>query len=109
MSHEKIHALVDAYLAEHRRSGRGGGWAEITPVDMELLNKIIYKLITAKCDKDGDGDYPINFITVNRRIEYFAASPSLLVLPYKAGKEYISRLLSIIDALSNKIRYLLEQ
>ena len=74
-----LDGLIDRFLEDHRESDCGG-WAQITPGDIELLREIIRELITLKCDKDADGDYPIQFKLVNRRThEHMHYSP----LPYR--------------------------
>jgi len=61
-----LNGLIDRFLEDHRES-LGGGWAEITPEDINDLYEIIRELIDLKCDKDADGDFPIQVKIVNRR------------------------------------------
>ena len=58
--------LIDSFL-EDRRESFGGGWAQITPEDVDQLREIIRWLIELKCDRDADGDLPIECKLVNRR------------------------------------------
>lgn len=58
--------LIDRFLEDHRESR--GGWAKVTPTDVGLLAEIVQWLIELKCDPDPDGDYPIEFRIINRRI-----------------------------------------
>lgn len=62
----KLHYLISEFLAEKRRS-EGGGWAQIEESDLRLLEEIIDSLIKSKCEKDADGDTPIQYRLVNRR------------------------------------------
>jgi hypothetical protein len=74
--HTRIHNLIDEFLTERRESR--GGWAEVTKDDVKLLSKIISALIKAKCEEDPDGDFPIEFLLINRRVErlpYFDTVP----------------------------------
>lgn len=57
--------LIDHFLEDHRESD--GGYAKVTTDDIHLLYKIIRELIDIKCDRDPDGDFPIEFEIVNRR------------------------------------------
>jgi hypothetical protein len=52
---------------EHERKSTKGGWAAVTKEDLQDLGHIINELIAEKCEPDADGDYPINFVLVNRR------------------------------------------
>lgn len=63
MSH--LDNLIDHFLEDHRESD--GGYAKITTEDIHLLYEIIRELIDIKCDRDPDGDLPIEFEIVNRR------------------------------------------
>lgn len=71
---------IEKFLAE-RRESEGGGWAQITPKDMLQLSGVIEALIEAKCEKDADGDMPIEFTLVNRRE---GKSSSYRPLPYQS-------------------------
>ena len=78
----QLDALIDLFLAEHRESD--GGYARITPGDLDLLHDIIRELIELKCDEDPDGDRPIEFTIVNRRThEPMHYAP----VPYRDGGE----------------------
>lgn len=57
---ERIHSWLD----QERQST--GGWAEITDDDISELWHIIDELIHLKCQKDPDGDVPIEFTLVDR-------------------------------------------
>jgi len=57
--------LIGHFLEDHRESD--GGYAKITPVDIQLLHAIVQMLIERKCERDPDGDLPIEFKIVNRR------------------------------------------
>lgn len=59
--------LMDRFLLQHRQSSSAGGWAEVEDEDFQLLDKLIEKLVQSKCDKDADGDYPIEWKLTNRR------------------------------------------
>lgn len=61
---ERIVEMVRYFLSERRESK--GGWAEITDADVVSLNDIISVLVVAKCDRDPDGDFPIEWLVVNR-------------------------------------------
>lgn len=61
----QLQKKIDAFLAERRPSN--GGWAEITNKDVIQLENIIQALIESKCQPDPDGDFPIEFVLVNRR------------------------------------------
>lgn len=78
-----LDTLIDRFLKDHRESD--GGWAMITPEDVTLLWKIIRELIELKCEKDADGDLPIEVHLVNRRtherMHYDA-------LPYREQADY---------------------
>ena len=63
MSH--LDGLIDHFLGDHRESK--GGYAEITHEDIKELHEIVRELIELKCDRDPDGDLPIEFEIVNRR------------------------------------------
>jgi hypothetical protein len=65
-SRTKIIEMVDAFLAEQRKS-YGGGWAQVTDSDEEDLRDIVDALIRRKCQPDADGDRPFEFELVNRR------------------------------------------
>lgn len=57
---------INKFLSE-RRNSVGGGWAQITSQDVLSLYDIIDLLIQEKCEKDADGDLPIEFKLINRR------------------------------------------
>lgn len=60
-----LDSLIDRFLEDHRESE--GGYAKVTTEDIHLLYEIIRELIELKCDKDPDGDLPIEFEIVNLR------------------------------------------
>jgi len=57
--------LIGRFLKDYRESK--GGYAEITTEDIHLLYGIMRELIERKCERDPDGDLPIEFEIVNRR------------------------------------------
>ena len=64
----KMNKDIQSFLRNRRESY--GGWAEITEQDMMDLRSIINLLIDLKCEKDSDGDLPIEYILINRVREY---------------------------------------
>jgi len=78
--HPDLETLLADFLAEHREGDGGGGWAEITPDDVDKLRGILNLLIELKCDKDADGDYPIEARLINRRVN---ERLSYWALPYR--------------------------
>ena len=58
---------INAFLSE-RRESPDGGWARITTQDCLDLSEIIHLLVILKCEPDPDGDRPINWNIVNRRM-----------------------------------------
>lgn len=100
---DKIHALVDEFLAERRKTD--GGWAEITPEDVRMLDRLVRLLVDAKCEKDTEGDWPIEWIIVNRRIErmpYFRPVPC----SDSALEDKVSKILSNLYTAHAEIRYI---
>jgi hypothetical protein len=80
MSH--LDGLIDRFLEDHRESD--GGYAKITPKDIQELREIVQWLIELKCSEDPDGDLPIDFVIVNRRThERMHYAP----VPYRDGAE----------------------
>ena len=63
MSH--LTNLIGHFLQDRRESD--GGFAKITRGDINLLGAIVEILIERKCERDPDGDLPIEFEIVNRR------------------------------------------
>ena len=63
-----LHEKIDNFLKNRRESY--GGWAEITDQDITDLRGIISLLIEEKCERDSDGDLPIEYILINRIKEY---------------------------------------
>ena len=55
---------MHAWLNQPRESS--GGWAEITDDDFDELGYLVDGLIALKCEKDPDGDRPIDFKLINR-------------------------------------------
>ena len=66
MKHAKIHRLVDAFLTKKVRIKNGGGWAPVTEEEMLQLVDILDQLVTAKYQKDSDGDLPVEFVLIDR-------------------------------------------
>jgi len=64
----KMDKGIQKFLRNRRESY--GGWAEITEQDVMDLRDIINLLIDLKCEKDVDGDLPIEYILINRIKEY---------------------------------------
>jgi len=64
----KMDKCIQKFLRNRRESN--GGWAKITEQDVMDLRDIINLLIDLKCEKDPDGDLPIEYILINRRKEY---------------------------------------
>lgn len=75
----RLDNLIDQFLEDYRESHRGS-WAKITPEDVTLLGEIVRELIELKCDKDANGDYPIEARLINRRVY---ESLRFYALPYK--------------------------
>ena len=99
----KLNKMISQFLSETRKSV-AGGWADISDEDMIRLDEIIYKLIELKCQKDADGDYPINYSLVNRRIQRFAIRPSLLKIDYNPTMRQIASLAVCAESLCKIIR-----
>ncbi len=88
MRNPNLEEMIDVFLEEHRES-KSGGYAEITPRDVGLLQRIVHELISLKCDKDADGDYPVQVKLINRRIfepDHFAP------VPYEGMDKFMRRL-----------------
>jgi len=79
-----LDALIEQFLVNHRECSAGGGWAQITDADLDQLHKIIWKLIELKCDRDADGDLPIQFKIVNRRTHENLAYSAV---PHREGRD----------------------
>lgn len=60
----RVLSLIEHFLSEPRESH--GGWAQIVDADIKELESIIKELISAKCEQDPDGDYPYEFVVVDR-------------------------------------------
>ena len=67
MRDPNLEEMIDMFLEEHRESS-GGGWAKINERDIGMLLRIVRELLSLKCDKDADGDYPVQIKLINRRI-----------------------------------------
>ena len=63
----ELSSLIRCYLNERRESH--GGYAEIEPQDITNLGYIVQKIVELKCEKDPDGDLPIEFVIVDRTKE----------------------------------------
>ena len=88
MRNPNLREMIDMFL-EERRESLGGGWAEITEHDVGMLYRIVWELLSLKCDKDADGDYPIQVKLVNRRIfeaDHFSS------VPYDREESFLRRL-----------------
>ncbi len=59
-----IDHMVLKFLKDKRDSD--GGWAEVTEIDMLLLNGIVEQLIAEKFQEDPDGDLPVEYKLINR-------------------------------------------
>jgi len=80
MSH--LTNLIGHFLKDRRESD--GGFAKITQGDINLLYEIVELLVERKCERDPDGDMPIEFEIVNRRThEPMHYGP----VPYRDGTE----------------------
>lgn len=55
---------ISTFLSEKHESS--GGWAKVTFEDFVKLGDIIQDLIEMKCDRDVDGDLPIEFKLTDR-------------------------------------------
>lgn len=66
MTKPRLYSMIDGFLQE-RRESHGGGWAQITGDDVKQLSSIIDALVKLKCEKDADGDCPIEWDLTNRR------------------------------------------
>lgn len=62
---EQLLVDIKSWVSGRRESTRGG-WAAVTPDDVEELSNILNRLIRAKCEPDADGDVPIQFTLVDR-------------------------------------------
>ena len=61
---KKLYELIDKFLKEKRVSD--GGWAPVSMLDFSGLEKIVYQLVQSKWGPDPDGDYPINWVLIDR-------------------------------------------
>jgi hypothetical protein len=78
---DDINRLVKQFLKDRRPSN--GGWAEVTDDDMRQLKQIVDLLIEAKAEVDPDGDRAIEYILINRRVEYM---PHFYPIKYRDQK-----------------------
>ena len=76
--------LIDRFLEDHRECEAGGGYAQITQEDINRLHEIVWKLIELKCDRDADGDLPVQFKIVNRRTHEGLA---YMAVPHREGRD----------------------
>lgn len=60
-----IHRKVDRFLK--REAVSSGGWADSTPDEVEDLRELVDLLIKTKCQRDPDGDLPIECTIIDRR------------------------------------------
>ena len=63
---EQLTKQLEEFLADHRESRGGGGYAPVKQHDMNQLYDVMYSIIAAKWDADCDGDRPINFSIIDR-------------------------------------------
>lgn len=75
---------INAFLLDQRKSE--GGYALVTNQDIQDLHSIVSRLIVEKCERDPDGDLPIDFTIINRREKHFAIDPWINALPYRADE-----------------------
>lgn len=94
----QLQKLIDKFLLEPRKSKRGG-WADITKYDVTLLREIIYELITLKCEKDADGDVPIEFIVINRRTHRRLSYLPLMYREQKTDDPDVVQIVPFMDYL----------
>lgn len=80
----QLDILIHRFLENHRECSAGGGWAQITDEDITRLYEIIGELIALKCDKDADGDLPIEFEVINRRTH---ERSHYTAVPYREGRD----------------------
>jgi hypothetical protein len=73
VSHRSIHNLVDKILSKRRPRSDSGGYASATNEDIKDLYSLLYMLSAAKFETDVDGDLPLQFMIVNRKVEYHPA------------------------------------
>ena len=96
MSDELVR-LIQAFLSERRHSD-DCGWATVEQQDLNQLECILYALIEAKWDADTDGDYPIEYVLVDRtkyvRDNFFS-------IPYVHEANAESRLKIVQDCMRN--------
>lgn len=104
-----LHRRIDKFLAERRASGPGGGWAAITVQDIVDLDSIIRTLVTYKCAQDADGDRPVEWLLVNRRVEWL---PRFRPLPYRHDEhnedDYIDTALYNLMIATSEVQHVMD-
>jgi hypothetical protein len=112
----QLDILIDRFLEDHRECTAGGGYAQITSEDIGLLYDIVRKLVDLKCDKDADGDLPVECKLINRRTHepfHYMAVPhrshfpndELEVIPFTDMLQILLLNLSLAsDRVNNEIR-----
>jgi hypothetical protein len=108
---QRIADLIHKFLDEPRESE--GGYALVTDDDMTLLSEIVQELIVRKCERDPDGDLPIEFALINRREKHFAIDPWINALPYRDDSDTpsdplerggrLEKLMYIVKEATNKL------
>lgn len=97
---KRLEKKIDKWLAERRKS-EGGGWAAITDADINGLYEIIYSLVEAKCQKDADGDTPIQVKIIDRtRYESMHYRPIPYIHEAKTDDQQQDILLTLVGNLS---------
>jgi len=64
MTKQKLHALIDKFLKERKKST--GGYAPVSQEEIDTLCNIVQSLIELKYQPDPDGDVPVEFTIVDR-------------------------------------------
>ena len=59
-----LNKLLDEFLKKKSKSD--GRYAKISQEDMDCLYEILYTLRELKCEKDSDGDIPLEFRVIDR-------------------------------------------
>lgn len=110
---KRLEAKLEKFLA--RKAESNGGWADLNQQDMQLLNDFLWALREAKCEKDADGDIPLEFTLVNRReTESFHYSPTRYTHKVKDDAifdEFRTRMTNLqiasssVDQIAQEIQY----
>lgn len=91
---KNVQSSLEAFLTEKRESD--GGYALLNDADMRLLATFLGHLREAKCERDPDGDIPLEFTMVNRKTH-----ESLHYLPTRYRHEVYSQ---GTEAILNELR-----